>query len=66
MNGLEFIKKVKELGIYDHIPIIIVSTEGREEDAERGLALGALGYVTKPIQPRDLHSLIERICPSIF
>src|SRR4030067_574500 len=30
MNGLEFIKKAKELGKYDHIPIIIVSTEGKE------------------------------------
>jgi two-component system chemotaxis response regulator CheY len=65
MNGLEFIKKVKELGTYDHIPIVIVSTEGKEEDTERGLSLGAAGYVTKPVQPSDLHALIERICPSV-
>jgi two-component system chemotaxis response regulator CheY len=64
MNGLEFIKKVKELGTYDHIPIVIVSTEGKEEDTKRGLALGAAGYVTKPVQPSDLHALIERMCPS--
>jgi two-component system chemotaxis response regulator CheY len=64
MNGLDFIKKVKALRIYDHIPIVIVSTEGREEDTKRGLALGAAGYLTKPVQPSDLHALIESICPS--
>ena len=64
MNGLEFIKKVKELGTYDHIPIIIVSTEGKEEDTMRGLSLGAKGYVKKPFQPSDLHTLIEKLFPS--
>jgi two-component system chemotaxis response regulator CheY len=64
MNGIEFIKKMKELGTYDQIPIVIVSTEGKEEDTKRGLALGAAGYVTKPVQPSDLHALIEMLCPS--
>ncbi len=41
MNGLEFIKKLKDLGKFNHIPIVIVSTEGKEEDTIRGLALGA-------------------------
>jgi two-component system chemotaxis response regulator CheY len=63
MNGLEFIKKVKDLGKYNNIPIIIVSTEGKEEDTMRGLALGAKGYVKKPFQPSDLHTLIEKIYP---
>lgn len=61
MNGLEFIQKVKELGKYDHIPIIIVSTEGKEEDTQRGLAMGAKGYVKKPFQPSDLHNLIGKL-----
>ena len=63
MNGLEFIKKVKELGVYSHIPIVIVSTEGKEEDTKRGLALGAKGYVTKPFQPSDLHAVIDVLYP---
>ena len=63
MNGLEFIKKVKEVGKHNHIPIIIVSTEGKEEDTMKGLALGAKGYVKKPFQPSDLHALIEKLFP---
>jgi two-component system chemotaxis response regulator CheY len=64
MNGLEFIKKVRVIGRYDHVPIIIVSTEGKEEDTMRGLALGARGYVKKPFQPSDLHTLIAKLCPA--
>jgi two-component system chemotaxis response regulator CheY len=63
MNGLEFIKKLKDIGKFNHIPIIIVSTEGKEEDTMRGLALGAKGYVKKPFQPSDLHALIEKLYP---
>ena len=61
MNGLEFIQKVKAAGKYEDIPIIIVSTEGKEEDTQRGLAIGAKGYVKKPFQPSDLHSLIGKL-----
>ena len=61
MNGLEFIQKVKAQGKYDAIPIIIVSTEGKEEDTQRGLAIGAKGYVKKPFQPSDLHALISKL-----
>jgi two-component system, chemotaxis family, chemotaxis protein CheY len=63
MNGIEFIKKVKAAGKFEHIPIVMVSTEGKEEDTLRGLALGAKGYVKKPFQPSDLHTLIEKIYP---
>jgi two-component system chemotaxis response regulator CheY len=61
MNGLEFIQKVKAAEKFNSIPIIIVSTEGKEEDTQRGLALGASGYVKKPFQPSDLHSLISKL-----
>jgi two-component system chemotaxis response regulator CheY len=64
MNGLEFMKKLKDIGKYNHIPVVIVSTEGKEEDTMRGLALGAKGYVKKPFQPSDLHSLIEKLYPT--
>jgi two-component system, chemotaxis family, chemotaxis protein CheY len=61
MGGLEFLQKVKALGSYSHIPIIIQSTEGKDDDTKRGMELGAAGYITKPIQPAALHSLIEKL-----
>jgi two-component system chemotaxis response regulator CheY len=61
MNGLEFLQRVQKEGAYKEIPVIIISTEGKEEDTIRGLKMGARGYVKKPFQASELHSLIEKI-----
>jgi len=61
MNGLQFMEKIKNENIYRHIPIIVISTEGKEEDTLRALQLGAAGYVVKPFKPHMLYELIEKI-----
>jgi two-component system, chemotaxis family, chemotaxis protein CheY len=61
MNGLEFLQRVQKEQAYQSIPVIIISTEGKEEDTIRGLKMGAKGYVKKPFQASELHSLIEKI-----
>lgn len=61
MNGLQFLEKAYPLGIISRIPVIIISTEGKEEDTIRGLKLGARGYLKKPFHPAALHELIEKI-----
>jgi two-component system chemotaxis response regulator CheY len=61
MNGLQFMEKAGPLGIVRKIPVIIISTEGKEEDTIRGLKLGARGYLKKPFQPASLHELIDKI-----
>jgi len=61
MNGLQFLENIQKEGIHKGVPIIIVSTEGKEEDTLRGLSMGARGYVKKPFQPSELHDLIERL-----
>jgi two-component system, chemotaxis family, chemotaxis protein CheY len=61
MNGVQFLEKAAGLGISKRIPIIIISTEGKEEDTIRGLKLGARGYLKKPFNPSDLHDLIEKV-----
>jgi len=63
MGGLEFLTKIKAVSGYTHIPIVIQSTEGKEEDTKRGLELGATAYLTKPIQTGALHALIEKLVP---
>jgi two-component system chemotaxis response regulator CheY len=61
MNGLQFMEKIKNENIYRQIPIIVISTEGKEEDTLRALQLGATGYVVKPFKPHMLYELIEKI-----
>jgi two-component system chemotaxis response regulator CheY len=64
MNGLEFLQRVQKEAAYKDIPVIIISTEGKEEDTVRGLKMGAKGYVKKPFQASELHGLIEKITGS--
>jgi len=56
MNGIQFLETIKQKNKHTHIPVIIISTEGKEDDVLRGLNLGAKGYIVKPFK-----SLIESI-----
>ena len=62
MSGLEFLQHFRREPVFRHIPIIVISTEGKREDTIRALEMGARGYLTKPFRPPDLHALIDRIC----
>ena len=54
MDGFSFIIAVREQDAYKDIPIIILSTEGGEEDIQKGIRLGANLYMVKPTQPEKM------------
>jgi len=47
MNGIELVEHVRGNSRLSHLPIILLSYKGREEDRRRGLEAGADAYVTK-------------------
>ena len=51
MDGFTFIKTLREQDAYKDVPIIILSTEGREHDIALGMSLGANLYMVKPADP---------------
>jgi two-component system chemotaxis response regulator CheY len=61
MNGLEFLRWIRNEPAHKNIPVIIISTEGREEDTLQGLKLGAQAYIRKPFQEMELRALIRKI-----
>lgn len=61
MNGLEFLGKIQAEPQLKEIPVVIVSTEGKEEDILRGLKAGARAYLKKPFQAQDLLQVIEKV-----
>jgi two-component system chemotaxis response regulator CheY len=61
MNGLEFLAAVKAQPLTAHIPVVIVTTEGKEEDTERGLKAGASAYVKKPFRNEELATVIASL-----
>jgi two-component system chemotaxis response regulator CheY len=60
INGLELIHFIKSNPRYSHIPLIIVSTERSEEDKKRGIALGAMSYITKPFKAQELQEVVKQ------
>ena len=58
MDGLEFLRRLRSLPI-KHVPVIIVSTEGRDDDLQRGLDAGADGYVRKPFKAKELQDIVR-------
>ncbi|MDP3260613.1 MAG: response regulator [Thermodesulfovibrionales bacterium] len=59
MDGLKLVSLVRGNPIYKDIPIIIITTEGAEEDRKRALAIGANAYLPKPIQTQELIKLVN-------
>jgi two-component system chemotaxis response regulator CheY len=60
MNGLAFIKKVKEQEAFKDIPIIAVFSKGQEKDWQEAIQL-AEGYLVKPFTSTEIHAVIENI-----
>lgn len=59
LDGFEICRRIKDDPKLRHIPVILLSARGREHDRERGLALGAEEYLTKPYSPSDLMQRIR-------
>jgi CheY-like chemotaxis protein len=61
MNGYELASAVRALPEYQVTPMIAVTGFTMYEDRERALKSGFNAFLTKPINPRDLLSLVERL-----
>jgi two-component system chemotaxis response regulator CheY len=59
MDGLKLVSLVRNNPAYKSIPIIMITTEGAEEDKKKALAIGANAYLTKPIQTQELMKLVS-------
>lgn len=64
MNGLTFLETMRRNG-YGHVPVIIISTEDKDDDIRRGLMLGARAYIKKPWKSDQIRELVARIVPGI-
>jgi two-component system chemotaxis response regulator CheY len=64
IHGLELISFVRSDARHATTPLLIVSTEGREEDRRRGLALGANAYLVKPFAAPELLRLVADLLSS--
>jgi len=60
INGLELVRFVRGNPQYQEIPLLIISTQSSERDRDRGLKLGADGFLAKPFTPEELRHAVTQ------
>lgn len=59
MDGYQVCEKLKSQPETKDIPIIFLTAKTQEEDETKGLSLGAVDYITKPISPPILKERVK-------
>ncbi len=62
MDGISFVKSVKQLAAYKFTPIIMLTTESEESKKREGQAAGAKAWVVKPFKPEQLLGAVQKLC----
>ena len=63
LSGIEVCTEIKKgrAKEYSHVPIIMLTAKGEEEDVIAGLECGADDYITKPFSPKVLMARIKAV-----
>ena len=59
MDGHEVCRRLKAEPATAKIPVIFVTALDQDEDLQKGLELGAVDYITKPIKPLVVHARVD-------
>lgn len=69
-SGIQLARTIKSTEHLKHIPIIMLTARGEEEDKVKGLEVGADDYVTKPFSPKELiarmRAVFRRVSPTLL
>jgi two-component system chemotaxis response regulator CheY len=61
MDGITFVKEVKQLAAYKFTPIIMLTTESQEGKKQEGQSAGAKAWVVKPFQPAQMLDAVAKL-----
>ena len=61
MDGYEVLQHMKEDPRTAAVPVILLTADTEQESEERGIALGAIDFIRKPIEPQLLLERVEAV-----
>jgi two-component system, OmpR family, alkaline phosphatase synthesis response regulator PhoP len=64
-DGYEVCETIRANPAWKAVKIIMLTARSREVEREKGLALGADDYITKPFSTRDLVEHVKRLLPPV-
>ena len=62
MDGISFVKQVKQMPNYKFTPILMLTTESEEEKKREGQAAGARAWMVKPFRSEQLLNAVQKLC----
>lgn len=62
MDGITFVKEVKQLPSYKFTPILMLTTESEEGKKREGQAAGARAWMVKPFKADQLLAAVQKLC----
>lgn len=63
-DGYDVCRMLREKAAWRSVPIIMLTARGRDEEREKGLAMGADAYITKPFSNRRILEEVEALLDS--
>jgi len=60
-NGFLILERLKSNHLLSNIPVIVVTVRDRKEAEEKSRQLGAVAYVSKPVQADELMASIQTV-----
>ena len=64
MSGFDLLEQLRAADATADLPVIMLTAHGREVEKEKGMALGASDYITKPFSTRELVGRVEALLGS--
>ncbi len=61
MDGISFVKALKQLPAYRFTPVIMLTTESQESKKAEGQAAGAKAWVVKPFRPEAMLAAVQKL-----
>jgi two-component system chemotaxis response regulator CheY len=61
MDGISFVKAVKQLPAYRFTPVVMLTTESNDEKKREGQAAGAKAWVLKPFKPEQMIGVVQKL-----
>lgn len=61
MDGISFVKAVKQMPAYKFTPVIMLTTEAGDSKKQEGQAAGAKAWVVKPFQPPQMLAAVAKL-----
>ena len=61
MTGISMVSKIRRLPGYEHIPIIMLTTESSDFKKSKAKSMGATGWLQKPFDPERLMKAVNKL-----